>query len=268
MFLCFFTFVFIMNEFSNKLIDFFNFLRENYGETIIVDTNYTQNFGSQSFAEPQDSLENYSATLSHSIDIFSSENDWFRSKNLEELEQKIKHCTKCSLGKTRTNFVFGSGNPNADIMFIGEAPGADEDLQGLPFVGRAGQLLNKLLKVVGLEREEVYICNILKCRPPNNRKPLPSEIELCKPYLLKQIELVKPKVIVALGATAIEGLLNLKKKMGELRGKIIHFNKIPVIITYHPAALLRNPNWEADFIEDLKLLFKHFPELTKKKGKK
>jgi DNA polymerase len=128
--------------------------------------------------------------------------------------------------------------------------------------------LNKLLKVVGLEREEVYICNILKCRPPNNRKPLPSEIELCKPYLLKQIELVKPKVIVALGATAIEGLLNLKKKMGELRGKIIHFNKIPVIITYHPAALLRNPNWEADFIEDLKLLFKHFPELTKKKGKK
>jgi DNA polymerase len=153
-------------------------------------------------------------------------------------------------------------------MFIGEAPGADEDLQGLPFVGRAGQLLNKLLKVVGLEREEVYICNILKCRPPNNRKPLPSEIELCKPYLLKQIELVKPKVIVALGSTAIEGLLNLKKKMGELRGKIIHFNKIPVIITYHPAALLRNPNWEADFIEDLKLLFKHFPELTKKKGKK
>jgi len=268
MFLCFFTFVFIMKDFSNKLIDFFGFLKENYGDSLFLESDYKHQMEIHKVSEQQNTLENSGGSLSHSIDIFSAENDWFHSNNLDELEQKIKNCIKCSLGKTRTKFVFGSGNPKADIMFIGEAPGADEDLQGLPFVGRAGQLLTKLLKVVGLNREEVYICNILKCRPPNNRKPLPSEIELCKPYLLKQIELIKPKVIVALGATAIEGLLNLKKKMGELRGKIIFFNKIPVIITYHPAALLRNPNWESDFIEDLKLLFKHFPELTKKKGKK
>lgn len=152
-------------------------------------------------------------------------------------------------------------------MLVGEAPGADEDIQGLPFVGRAGQLLTKLLKNFGIDRNDVYICNILKCRPPNNRKPLPSEIEMCKPYLLKQIELIQPKVIIALGATAVEGLFNLKKKMGELRGKILNFNQIPVIVTYHPAALLRNPNWEKEFLDDLTILHKQFPNVLKGKRK-
>ncbi|MFN3305832.1 MAG: uracil-DNA glycosylase [Candidatus Kapaibacteriota bacterium] len=176
----------------------------------------------------------------------------------------MNRCTKCELSKTRTKFVFGSGNPDADIMFIGEAPGADEDLQGLPFVGRAGQLLTKLLREVGIERKDVFICNILKCRPPNNRKPLPSEIEMCKPYLLKQIEILNPKVIVALGATAIEGLFNIKKKMSELRGSIIYLNKIPVIVTYHPAAILRNPNLQREVIEDFNLLLNKFPSIVKR----
>lgn len=251
---------------DEKIISFFSFLKENYGDVISLENETSFNIPSNTILEPIVEYQKEQVTLSHSFDIFSTESDWFNSKTLSELEKKINKCTKCNLGNTRSKFVFGTGNPNAEIMFIGEAPGADEDLQGLPFVGRAGQLLTKLLKYVGIDREQIYICNILKCRPPNNRKPLPSEIELCKPYLLKQIELVKPKIIVALGATAIEGLLNIKKKMGELRGKILNFNKIPVIITYHPAALLRNPNWQEDFLNDLKLLFKNFPELMKKKG--
>lgn len=251
---------------DDKIINFLSFLKENYGKVIFFENEISSYFAKNTLSEPTLEYQKEQITLPHSLDIFSKESNWFNSKTLSELEQRINNCTKCNLGHTRTKFVFGAGNPNAEIMFIGEAPGADEDLQGLPFVGRAGQLLTKLFKYVGIERENVYICNILKCRPPNNRKPLPSEIELCKPYLLKQIELVKPKVIVALGATAIEGLLNIKKKMGELRGKILNFNKIPVIITYHPAALLRNPNWQEDLINDLKLLFENFPELIKKKG--
>lgn len=247
---------------NEKIESFFGFLKEVYGNFLYTNFNYQIQKETRTIKDKTET-ESYITKLPHSLDIFSTEEDWHNSTNLNELESKINTCIKCELGKTRTNFVFGVGNPNADIMFIGEAPGGEEDLQGIPFVGRAGQLLTKLLKVVGIERKDVYICNILKCRPPNNRKPLPSEIEMCKPYLIKQIELVKPKVIVALGATAVEGLLNIKKKMGELRGSILSFNKIPVIVTYHPAALLRNPNWEKDFIEDLNILKTKFSNIIK-----
>lgn len=248
---------------KEKIESFFGFLKEVYGNFLYTNFNYQIQKETHTIKDKTET-ESYITKLPHSLDIFSTEEDWHNSTNLNELESKINTCIKCELGKTRTNFVFGVGNPNADIMFIGEAPGGEEDLQGIPFVGRAGQLLTKLLKVVGIERKDVYICNILKCRPPNNRKPLPSEIEMCKPYLIKQIELVQPKVIVALGATAVEGLLNIKKKMGELRGSILSFNKIPVIVTYHPAALLRNPNWEKDFIEDLNILKTKFSNIIKR----
>ncbi len=250
-------------DIAKKLENYLNFLKENFGGLIYSDYFYaTENLNEK--VEERIESKTYQPKLSHSLDIFTIDEDWHTCNSLIELEKKIKTCMKCELGKTRTNFVFGVGNPKSEIMFIGEAPGADEDIQGLPFVGRAGQLLTKLLKLVGIERQSIYICNILKCRPPKNRKPLPSEIEMCKPYLIKQIELVQPKVIVALGSTAVEGLLNLKKKMSELRGNILSFNKIPVIVTYHPAALLRNPNWEKDFIEDLNILKNKFSVIMKR----
>jgi DNA polymerase len=181
---------------------------------------------------------------------------------LEQFQAKICTCMQCPLGATRTNFVFGSGNPNADIMVIGEAPGADEDEQGLPFVGRAGQLLTKILESVEMPREQVYICNILKCRPPNNRKPLASETDQCEPYLWKQIELIKPKFILALGLTAANTLLKNKESMTALRGKVHDYQGISTIVTYHPAALLRNPDWKKHTWEDVKFLRKLYQEST------
>jgi DNA polymerase len=181
---------------------------------------------------------------------------------LEQFQAKICTCMQCPLGATRTNFVFGSGNPNADIMVIGEAPGADEDEQGLPFVGRAGQLLTKILESIEMPREQVYICNILKCRPPNNRKPLASETDQCEPYLWKQIELIKPKFILALGLTAANTLLKNKESMTALRGKVHDYQGISTIVTYHPAALLRNPDWKKHTWEDVKFLRKLYQEST------
>ncbi|MBI5472245.1 MAG: uracil-DNA glycosylase [Ignavibacteriae bacterium] len=188
---------------------------------------------------------------------------WGSSGSVDELNRQICHCTKCALGFTRTNFVFGVGNPNATLMLIGEAPGADEDAQGEPFVGRAGQLLNKILEAINFKRSEVYICNILKCRPPNNRKPTPEESELCKPYLKKQIDLIKPKVILCLGLTAAENLLGTTESMSRLRGRVMQYEGVPVMITYHPAALLRNPNWKRPAWEDVQAVRKLHDELVK-----
>lgn len=195
-----------------------------------------------------------------SEDLFNEKPKWLESDNLDELFDNIKNCQKCPLGATRKNFVFGSGNPRADIMFIGEAPGADEDEQGFPFVGKAGQLLTKIIESIDLKREEVYICNILKCRPPENRKPLLSETDECEPYLFKQIELVKPKFIVALGLTSAETLLKKKVKMSEIEGKIIDFKGARMMVTYHPAALLRNPQWKRNVWEVMKKLRKLYDE--------
>lgn len=181
---------------------------------------------------------------------------WGSARSLDELNAQICNCVKCSLGHTRTNFVFGVGNPHATFMLIGEAPGADEDAQGEPFVGRAGQLLNKILEAIHFRREDVYIANILKCRPPGNRKPLPDEVELCLPYLRKQIDLIRPTVILCLGLTAAENLLGTRESLSRLRGRVLTFEGIPVMITYHPAALLRNPNWKRPTWEDVKAIRK------------
>ncbi len=184
--------------------------------------------------------------------------------SLSEFNSQICTCMKCALGKTRTKFVFGVGNPNATLMLVGEAPGADEDAQGEPFVGRAGQLLNKILEAIHFKREEVFICNILKCRPPNNRKPQPEEVEQCIPYLKKQIELVRPKVILCLGLTAAENLLGTTESLGKLRGRVMQYEGIPLMVTYHPAALLRNPNWKRPAWEDVQAVRKLHDELIMK----
>ncbi len=207
-------------------------------------------------------------TITEKIDKEMNNNlfqeDFEKSNSLDELNSKICNCQKCALGKTRTKFVFGVGNPNADAMLIGEAPGRDEDIQGEPFVGRAGKLLDNILKAVNFTRGEVYIANILKCRPPNNRDPLPGEMETCIPYLQKQIALIKPKVILCLGRVAANGLLNKKLSLGQLRESTYEFEGVKVLVTYHPAALLRNPNWKRGCWEDVQKFRKYYDELTAK----
>jgi DNA polymerase len=192
---------------------------------------------------------------------------WGNAATLADLEGQINRCMKCSLGGTRTNFVFGVGNPGATLMLIGEAPGADEDAQGEPFVGRAGQLLNKILEAIHFKRDEVYICNILKCRPPGNRKPLPEEAESCLPYLRKQVALIQPRVILCLGLTAAENLLGTRESLGQLRGRVLYYEGIPLMVTYHPAALLRNPNWKRPTWEDVQALRALHDELVAKNPK-
>lgn len=188
---------------------------------------------------------------------------WEETRSLDELEREIHDCRKCRLWETRTNFVFGTGNARATFMVVGEAPGADEDAQGEPFVGRAGQLLNKILAAIGFARSDVYIANVLKSRPPNNRKPLPDEVEACLPYLQKQIALIQPAVILCLGLTAAENLLETKESMGRLRGRVLEYQGIPLMVTYHPAALLRNPNWKRATWEDVQAARKLHDERLK-----
>ncbi len=258
----------------DKIKNYLEFLKENYGDfAFITEEKYLPSetdkdkSTQQSFAESEETTsasglteKSEIAAVVESIGIvetasplFGGEEEWQSSATLDELYNEINTCQKCPLGRTRTNFVFGVGNPRAEIMFVGEAPGEEEDLKGEPFVGRAGQLLTRTLKSIGIERKDVYICNILKCRPPNNRTPNVSEMEKCVPYLLKQIELVKPKLIVALGATAVAGLFKKSVRIGQLRGKVLEFQKTPVIVTYHPAALLRTPSWTDNFVSDLNL---------------
>ena len=185
------------------------------------------------------------------------------AKSLEELNNLICNCMKCELGDTRKNFVFGTGNPNAEALILGEGPGAEEDEQGLPFVGRAGKLLNDILKAIKFERSEVYIANIVKCRPPGNRTPTPVEMETCMPYLKKQIELINPKLILCVGLTAAHGLLLNKDSLTNLRGKVFEYEGRKVMVTYHPAALLRNPNWKRGCWEDVQAFRKLYDELVK-----
>ncbi|MCK6603380.1 MAG: uracil-DNA glycosylase [Ignavibacteriaceae bacterium] len=180
--------------------------------------------------------------------------------SLHELNEKICNCVKCPLGTARNKFVFGEGNPEARVMVIGEGPGADEDMQGRPFVGRAGQLLDKILEAVNFKREEVYIANIVKCRPPGNRVPLPNEISECIPYLHKQIEIIKPAFILCLGSTSIQAILGQKGSLGSFRNKIYDFMGAKVFATYHPAALLRNPGYKRDCWEDVKFFRKNYDE--------
>jgi DNA polymerase len=172
---------------------------------------------------------------------------------LQAVADLIADCQRCSLAGGRTRTVPGEGNPTARLMLVGEGPGANEDQTGRPFVGQAGQLLDKILEAIGTPRETVFIANIVKCRPPQNRKPLPDETAACLPYLRRQIALVQPAVLMALGGTAAEGLLGVKKSLGELRNKVHRYNGIPLVVTYHPAALLRNPNWKKPTWDDVRI---------------
>ncbi len=181
--------------------------------------------------------------------------------NWEELEEVVKQCRKCRLCENRKNVVFGVGNREADIMFIGEGPGADEDAQGEPFVGKAGKLMNMAFDMLGIKREEVYIANIVKCRPPNNRNPQDDEAENCLDYLRNQVILVKPKIIVLLGSVALKNILGKEYGITASRGKWIEKKGILYMPTWHPAALLRDENKKIDFIKDLKQVIKRYNEI-------
>jgi DNA polymerase len=170
-----------------------------------------------------------------------------------ELEQAVTGCTRCGLCRTRTQTVFGTGDHAATLMVVGEAPGAEEDRQGLPFVGRAGQLLNAMLRSVGFAREQVFIANVLKCRPPKNRDPEPAEVEQCLPYLRRQIELVAPRALLCVGRIAAQNLLGTDASLGSLRGQVLRLGATPVVVTYHPAYLLRTPAHKRRAWDDLRL---------------
>ena len=176
-----------------------------------------------------------------------------RLPSLSAIAEKVQECRRCPLYATATNGVPGEGDPNADLVCVGEAPGANEDATGRPFVGQAGQLLTKILAAIDLKRERVFIVNVLKHRPPGNRNPRPEEVEACSPYLIRQLELIKPKVIVAFGTFAAQTLLQTKTPLGQLRGLVHRYHGTPLIVTYHPAALLRNPAWKRPTWEDVKL---------------
>jgi DNA polymerase len=173
--------------------------------------------------------------------------------SLDAVAEAVRACTRCALCESRANAVPGEGAARATLMCVGEGPGETEDRTGRPFVGRAGELLTEILAAIDLPRERVFIANVVKCRPPQNRKPLPDEIASCLPYLRTQIQLIRPKVLLALGATAAEALLGVRKSLNELRGLVHRYDGIPLIVTYHPAALLRNPNWKKPTWDDVRI---------------
>ena len=174
--------------------------------------------------------------------------------DLDSFHKSICCCQECPLGEIRNNFVFGVGNPQADIVFVGEAPGEKEDQLGIPFVGRAGKLLDKILLAINVSRDDIYICNVIKCRPPNNRDPLPEEVEKCEPYLVHQLQIIKPKLIVALGRVSACTILKTKEPLKDLRNKIFKYAGIDLLVTYHPAAILRNPNFKKPTWDDFKII--------------
>jgi DNA polymerase len=226
------------------------------GETVVIKTSPVEKGAGEGFSRD--------TRRAHQAGLFSegpSEGVDCSRMDLEELAGAVAGCTLCQLSDTRTNTVFADGNPSARIVFIGEAPGRDEDLQGVPFVGRAGKLLDKILASVGFSRGDVYIMNILKCRPPGNRDPGEEEVAACERYLTRQIELVSPLVICALGRVAAQNLLGTKASLKMLREGVHRYNGIRVVVTYHPAALLRNPNFKRTVWEDMKMLRGLYDEL-------
>jgi DNA polymerase len=170
---------------------------------------------------------------------------------LLKIREDLGDCTRCKLHKTRTNIVFADGNPNAQLVFVGEGPGHDEDVQGLPFVGRAGKLLTQMIEAMGLQRKDVYICNVVKCRPPENRLPEKDEVAQCSPFLLRQLDTIDPKVIVCLGACAAQTLLETNRGISQFRGEWLEFRRKKLMATYHPAYLLRNPSAKSEVWKDL-----------------
>jgi DNA polymerase len=177
--------------------------------------------------------------------------DRVENDTLERIREDLGECTRCRLHLQRNKIVFGTGNPRAELVFVGEGPGHDEDVQGLPFVGRAGKLLTQMIEAMGLTREQVYICNVVKCRPPENRKPEDDEVATCSPYLYRQLDVIAPKAIVCLGATAAQALLKTKDSISRFRGNWLEYRNTKLMVTYHPAYLLRNPNAKGEVWKDL-----------------
>ncbi len=193
--------------------------------------------------------------------------DKIKDDTLPRIREDIGDCTRCKLHKGRNKIVFGDGNPKAELVFIGEGPGADEDAQGLPFVGRAGKLLTQMIEAMGLQRRDVYICNVVKCRPPENRAPEPDEVATCSPYLLRQIDVIKPKVIVCLGAVAAKTLLETTRGISQFRGQWLEWRGHKLMATYHPAYLLRNPNAKGEVWKDLQKVMAELGLQPPKKSK-
>jgi uracil-DNA glycosylase len=193
--------------------------------------------------------------------------DKVKDDTLLKIREDIGDCTRCKLHKGRNKIVFGDGNPKAELVFIGEGPGADEDIQGLPFVGRAGRLLTQMIEAMGLQRKDVYICNVVKCRPPENRAPEPDEVATCSPYLLRQIDVIQPKVIVCLGAVAAKTLLETTKSISQFRGQWLQWRGHKLMATYHPAYLLRNPNAKGEVWKDLQKVMAELGLQVSKKSK-
>jgi DNA polymerase len=189
------------------------------------------------------------------------------TETLEEIQKDLGDCTRCRLHKGRKNIVFGKGSSQARLVFVGEGPGHEEDLQGEPFVGAAGQLLTRIIQAIHMARENVYICNIVKCRPPGNRTPFPDEVAACKPFLVRQLKTIRPRVICALGATAAQALLNTNEPITKLRGRLHLYQGIPLVPTYHPAFILRNPTRKRDVWEDIQQVQKIINDVRDVYGK-
>jgi uracil-DNA glycosylase len=190
--------------------------------------------------------------------------DRVENDTLERIREDLGECTRCRLHEQRNKIVFGAGNPRAELVFVGEGPGHDEDVQGLPFVGRAGKLLTQMIEAMGLTREQVYICNVVKCRPPENRKPEDDEVATCSPYLYRQLDVIAPKAIVCLGGTAAQALLKTKDSISRFRGTWFDFRNTKLLVTYHPAYLLRNPNAKGEVWKDLQKVMAHLGLQPKK----
>ncbi len=239
-----------INETIEELKSYFKQQKE-LGVEYIFMTPYKQNTDEDKEKADKSVAEKEPSENTHQMDLLDSAT---KKMTLEQISDEIGDCTRCKLHEGRTNIVFGEGNANARLVFVGEGPGRDEDEQGKPFVGRAGKLLTKIIHAMGLQRTDVFICNVVKCRPPDNRNPEADEMTTCGQFLTKQLISIDPEVIVCLGSIASKYLLNSKASLGSLRGKFHPYLNSKLLVTYHPAALLRNPNFKKPLWEDMKLV--------------
>jgi DNA polymerase len=240
----------LLQDFREILVDLKEFL------------NYQKNIGMEGFHFSSGVIDK--ATLYQTIEMDGSDTRACEERltTLKAIRNQLTGCKRCKLHLERRNIVVGEGKENAKLFFVGEAPGRDEDIKGEPFVGKAGQLLTRIINAINLAREDVYISNIIKCRPPGNRNPEPDEIAACKPFLIEQIQVIKPEVICTLGTCATQTLLGTDEKISELRGRLHHYDGIKLIPTYHPAFLLRNPNFRRHVWEDMQMIQKEYLLLT------
>jgi len=239
-----------INEITGDLKKYFKQQKE-LGVEYIFMTPYKQNTDEDKEKSDKSDGEKKLSENTHQMNLLDSAS---KKMTLDEISDEIGDCTRCKLHEGRTNIVFGEGNTNARLVFVGEGPGRDEDEQGKPFVGRAGKLLTKIIHAMGLQRTDVFICNVVKCRPPDNRNPEADEMTTCGQFLTKQLISIEPEVIVCLGSIASKYLLNSKASLGSLRGKFHPYINSKLLVTYHPAALLRNPNFKKPLWEDMKLV--------------